>query len=763
MNAITSAPTIVTVNVSRRRFLGGMFSAGAFVVASRFVPDTLLAQTSGVRTAADNAALSPSMYLGIDPDGTVHIVTHRSEMGTGIRTSLPMVAADELDADWTRVKIVQGIGDARYGDQNTDGSKSIRDFFDAFRQAGASARVMLIQAAAAQWGVPAAECETGLHEVVHKASGRKASYGSLVPAAAKLPVPKAETLKLKPRSAWRYIGKDHAIYDLDDIVRGKAVFGMDAKVDGMVYASIEHPPVLGATVKSIDDKAARAVKGVRDIVALDPWKPPIGFQPLGGVAVIADSTWAAFQGRNKLKIEWELGPHAAYNSPAYKDQLLAAVKQPGKVARSRGDVDAVFAKGGKVVEASYYVPHHAHATMEPPVAVADFREGKVTAWAPVQNPQAAQDTVATALGIDKNNVVCHVTLLGGGFGRKSKPDFVAEAALLSRKVGKPVKVVWTREDDLQYDFYHAVAAVYHKATVDGRGKPTAWLARSSFPPIASTFTAGERYAMDIELGMGLTDLPFDVPAYRAENCPAEAHVRIGWFRSVANIYQVFAASSFVDELAHAAGRDPLEYQLDLLGPGAVLDFAPDGVKNYWNYGVPAEKYPFDTKRLRHVLEVAAEKSGWAKRPKTKGRGMGIVAARSFTSYIASVVEVEVDGQGRVHIPRVIQVIDAGTVVNPDRVRSQMEGAAVMGIGLAMTGEISAAAGRITQTNFHLFQVPRINDAPRQVDVHIIESDAPPGGVGEPGLPPIVPALANAIFAATGKRVRELPIAKTKLA
>jgi isoquinoline 1-oxidoreductase beta subunit len=617
--------------------------------------------------------------------------------------------------------------------------------------------------------VPAAACETGLHEVVHKASGRKAPYGSLVMAAAQLPVPKPETLTLKPRSAWRYIGKDRPIYDLADIVHGTAVFGMDAKVDGMVHASIERPPVLGATLKSVDDSAALAVKGVRQVLRLDPPKLPLLFQPLGGVAVIADSTWAAMQGRKKLKIEWDLGPHAAYDSARYKESLLAAVKQPGKVARSRGDVDAVFAKspagggGDKVVEASYYVPHHAHATMEPPVAVADFRDGTLTAWAPVQNPQAAQDTVAAALGIDKKNVVCHVTLLGGGFGRKSKPDFVAEAALLSKQVGKPVKVTWTREDDLQFDFYHAVAAVYHKATVDARGRPTAWLARSSFPPIASTFTAGERYGMDIELGMGLTDLPFDVPAYRAENCPADAHVRIGWFRAVANIYQVFAASSFVDELAHAAGRDPLEYQLDLLGPGAVLDFAPDGVKNYWNYGVPADKYPFDTRRLRRVLEVAGERSGWSKRSKGKGRGMGIVAARSFTSYIASVVEVEVDAQGRVRIPRVTQVVDAGTVINPDRVRSQFEGAAVMGIGLAMTGEISAAGGRITQSNFHTFQVPRITDAPRQVDVHIIPSDAPPGGVGEPGLPPILPALTNAIFAATGKRVRELPIAKTKLA
>jgi len=762
MTLTTSSQTVVTTNVSRRHFLAGMFSAGAFVVAARFVPASLLAQSASFRTQADAAALHPSVYLGIDPDGTVHIVTHRSEMGTGIRTSLPMVAADELDADWARVKIEQGVGDARYGDQNTDGSKSIRDFFDAFRQAGASARVMLIQAAAAEWQVPVAECETGLHEVVHKPSGRRAPYGALVPAAAKLPVPKSDTLQFKPRSAWRYIGKDRAVCDLADIVSGKAVYGMDVKVEGMVYASIEHPPVLGATLKSVDDKAALAVRGVRQIVTLDAWKPPIMFQPLGGVAVIADSTWAAFQGRKQLKLEWDLGPHASYDSAAYKKELLTAVQQPGKVARSRGNVDAEFAKGGRVVEATYYVPHHAHATMEPPVAVAEFRDGKVTAWAPVQNPQAAQDTVAAALGIDKSNVVCHVTLLGGGFGRKSKPDFVAEAALLSRKVGRPVKVVWSREDDLQFDFYHAVAAVSHKAVVDERGRPTAWLARSAFPPIASTFTAGERYGMDVELGMGLTDLPFDVPAYRAENCPAEAHVRIGWFRSVANIYQVFAASSFVDELALAAGRDPLEYQLDLIGPGSVLDFKADGVANYWNYGVPSDKYPFDTRRLRHVLEMAAERAGWSKRARTKGRGMGIVAARSFTSYVASVVEVVVDGQGRVRIPRVIQVVDAGTVVNPDRVRAQFEGAAVMGIGLAMTGEISATGGRVTQTNFHSFQVPRINDAPVQVDVHIVESDAPPTGVGEPGLPPIVPALANAIFAATGKRVRELPISKNRL-
>ena len=414
------------------------------------------------------------------------------------------------------------------------------------------------------------------------------------------------------------------------------------------------------------------MKGVRQVVTLDPWKLPLLFQPLGGVAVIADSTWAAMQGRKQLKIEWDLGPHAAYDSARARDELLAAVKQPGKVARSRGDVDAAFAKGGKVVEASYYVPHHAHATMEPPVAVAEFRDGKVTAWAPVQNRRRRR-TPSPRLGIDKSNVVCHVTLLGGGFGRKSKPDFVAEAALLSKQVGKPVKVVWTREDDLQFDYYHAVAAVSHKATVDQRGKPTAWLARSSFPPIASTSSPGERYGMDIELGMGLTDLPFDVPAYRAENCPADAHVRIGWFRSVANIYQVFAASSFVDELAHAAGRDRWNTSW-ICGPGAVLDFKPDGVKDYWNYGVPADKYPFDTRRLRRVLEVAAERSGWSKR--SRARGAGWASSPRAASPATSRPSSRSRWTARAACAsRASQVIDAGTVINPDRVRSQMEGAA----------------------------------------------------------------------------------------
>ena len=751
-------------NVSRRQFIGGVFSTGAFVLAVQVLPKSAWAQAAGpaVRTKADTAMLNPSVYLGIQPDGTVFIVTHRSEMGTGIRTSLPLVAADELDADWSRVRIEQGIGDARYGDQNTDGSRSIRDFYVAFRQAGASARAMLVSAAAAQWNVPVAECTTANHEVRHQASGRRLAYGALVPAAAKLAVPKAETLVFKPKAAWRFVGQQTSTYDQHDIVTGKAQFGLDVFRDGMVFASIEHPPVLGGTVKSVNDADTRAVKGVQETVTLDTFKPPHLFQPLGGVAVIANNTWAALQGRRKLKVDWNDGDHGTFESDAFKKQLVQTVSQPAKVVRNLGNVDTEFAKGGKVLEATYYTPLAAHASMEPPAAVAEVRDGKATIWAPTQNPQAVQDAVSAVLGIDKKDVICHVTLLGGGFGRKSKPDYAAEAAVLSRKLGKPVKVVWTREDDIKFDYYHTTAAVYHKASVDGRGKPTAWLHRSAFPPIASTFAPGAREPLSFELDLGLTDLPFDVPNIRAENGPADAHVRIGWFRAVSNNFHAFATDSFADEMAKAAGRDSLEYLLDLLGPGKVIDLKSQGV-DYSNYGAPYDKYPIDTRRLRKVLEVAGEKAGWGTRKPGNGWGMGIAAHRSFNTYVASVVEVEVDGKGAVKVPRIEQVVDAGVIVNPNRVRSQLEGAAVMAVGLARLGEITAVGGRIKQSNFNDFQVARMADAPYQVNVHFVDSDALPTGVGEPGLPPVLAALCNAIHAATGTRVREFPLSKQKLA
>ncbi len=747
----------VVANVSRRGFLQGLLSTGAFVLSVQLIPESLFAQVSAIRTTADTAAFHPSMFVGIETDGTVYIVAHRSEMGTGIRTSLPLVAADELDADWSRVKIEQAIGDPRYGDQNTDGSRSVVRFYTPLREAGATARLMLRQAAAQQWKVPVAQCETDLHTVVHRKSGRKADYRELVAAASKLPVPARDQLQYKPSSAWRYVGKKTKTYDLANVCAGKAIYGMDARMDNMVYAAVQHPPVLGGKVASLDDADARKVSGVQRTVQIKPFTPPHHFQPLGGVAVIADNTWSAFQGRNKLKIQWDNGANASYNSDQFRKTLEATVRQPCKAVRNAGDVDAAFAKGSKVIEAEYYAPHLAHASMEPPVAVADFRDGKVTVMTCTQNPQAVQEAISDSMGIPKENVVCHVTLLGGGFGRKSKPDYAVEAAVLSRELGRPVKVVWSREDDIKFDYYHSVAAMYMKAALDGKGKPTAWLQRAAFPPIGSTFTAGERDAGPGDWGQGWVDIPFHIPNLRVESGSADAHVRIGWLRSVANIYHAYAVQSFAAELAHAAGRDQMEYLLELLGPARNLDL---GKAEYPNYGASMDMYPIDVGRLRRVAEMAAEKAGWGKRKLGNGAGMGIAVHRSFLTYVATVVEVEVDGQNRIRIPRVETVVDAGLVINPEQARNQFEGAAVFGTSLALKGEITAKDGVIQQSNFNDYPVARINQAPLRTNVHLVESSAVSGGVGEPGVPPFAPALCNAIFAATGKRVRELPLSKS---
>jgi len=747
-------------NASRRGFLKGLAGTGAFVLGVRYLPGMAVPEDlPAYRTEADLATLHPSVFLGLNTDGTVFMVAHRSEMGTVIRSTLPLVVADELDADWKRVKIDQAIGDPRYGDQNTDGSHSIRSFYDVMRQAGATARLMLIQAAAQQWDVAPSQCNTDLHAVVHPATGRRLGYGELATAASKLPVPKKEDVPLKPKTAWRYIGKGMDSYDLADICTGRAVYGMDAHVEGMVFASIEHPPVFGGKVKSYDAQAPLQVAGVHQTIPIDPFQPPCAFQPLGGVAVIADNTWAAFQGRKKLNVSWDNGPNESYNSDEYEKELWKAARQPSKVIRNHGDVDLAFAQGGQIYEADYYVPLLAHASMEPMVALAEFKDGKVTAWAPSQNPQAAQDIISKELGIPKENVICHVTLLGGGFGRKSKPDYVAEAAVLSKKVERPVKVVWTREDDIKFDYYNAVAAMYIKAALDAKGKPTAWLQRSVFPPITSIFDVNAVYGDPGHLQQGWTDVPYDIPNLRVENGAAKAHVRIGWLRSVANIYHGFAVQTFTDELAHRAGRDPVEYLLELIGPDRRLDFK--GV-NYPNYGASLDTYPWETRRLRQVTEMVAEKSGWKKRKLSKGAGIGIAAHRSFLTYVATVVEVEVSDDGTIKIPRVDTVVDAGLVVNPEITRAQFEGAAVFGTSVARSGEITARNGIIEQSNFADYAVARINEAPYQTNVYIVDSDAPPAGVGEPGVPPFIPALCNAVFAATGKRIRELPLSRTNL-
>src|SRR5690349_8314678 len=597
---------------SRRGFLKGMLGAGAFVLSVRWMPEEVLAaSTTPNASAADamsKAALQPSVYLAIDTDGTAYVVAHRSEMGNGVRTSLPRIVADELDADWSRVKVVQATGDEKYGDQDTDGSHSVVSFFVPLREAGATARLMLIRAAAQRWYVPEGECSTELHNVVHKVTGKKIGYGELAAAAAKLDVPKKEELKLKPRSEWRYIGKDAAGYDLKDLCTGKGIFGQDARMDGMLYASVLHPPVLGSTVKSVDDKAALAVSGVKQTATIDTFKPPVLMQALGGVAVLADNTWAAMQGRKKLKVEWEESSHKVFNSGPYRKELEEAARKPGKVVREVGSVDTAFAQGGKIVEAEYYAPLLAHASMEPPAALAVYRDGKVEAWAPTQSPQGARDAIAAAVGAKKEDVTVHVTLLGGAFGRKSFPDFAVEAAVLSKETGKPVKVVWSREDDIQFDTFHSCAAMYLKAALGEDGKPVAWLQRSTFPPIASTFDPSAQVADAGEIGLGWSDLPYAIPNHRAENGAAPAHVRIGWLRSVCNVFHAYAENSFGDELAHAAGKDPREYMLALLGPDRVIP-KEELSKDYPNYDGDYAKYPIDTKRFRRVVEIATEKSG----------------------------------------------------------------------------------------------------------------------------------------------------------
>ncbi|MCA8944122.1 MAG: xanthine dehydrogenase family protein molybdopterin-binding subunit, partial [Planctomycetes bacterium] len=719
-------------SVTRRGFLGAVAAAGGLVLGTRLGAASWWSEPQA-------AEFTPNLFLSIDGDGIVSIVAHRSEMGTGIRTVLPLVVADELDAELDRVKIEQAIGDKRLGSQNTDGSKSIREFYQPMREAGAAARAMLERAAAEQWGVPAEECHAAAHAIHHAKSGRSAGFGELVEAAAKLPVPSVRELQFKSKEQWRYVGKKHSIVDAHDITTGKAKFGLDVTPEGTLVAMIARSPVLGGAVASVDDSAAKSVAGVVEVIELPAATAPFVFKPLGGVAVLAKDTWAAKKGRDALKIDWSASENDSYDSAGYREGLERAVRERGFAVRRRGDANDALDKAEKKHVAEYYLPHLAHASMEPPCAVAHVTGNRCEVWAPVQNPQAAQATVAQALGIKPQDVICHVTLLGGGFGRKSKPDYCAEAAWLSKQVGKPVKVVWTREDDIRHDFFHSVSALRMEAALGEDGKPTAWLARTAFPSIASTFHKGVKRGSPMELGLGFIDVPYDIPNIRIEVGEAEGHVRIGWLRSVSNIYHAFAVSSFTDELALAAGRDAVSYTLDLIGEPREIEF--DNAV-YTNYGEPTERHPIDVGRYRRVVELCAEKAGWGKEL-PKGRGQGFAVHRSFVAYVAAIVEVEVSKDGRLSFPRVDIAVDCGLAVSPDRVRSQMEGAVIFGQSLALYGEITAKDGAIVQSNFHDYPVARITDAPREIHVHVVESESLPTGVGEPGVPPIAPAICAA--------------------
>jgi isoquinoline 1-oxidoreductase beta subunit len=762
---MSDSPVLVT----RRSFLLGLNLSLGGLALGLYAKDGLADEPSGKSgpkpppgaQAEENRlpGLNPNVFVHVAETGVVTIVCSRSEMGQGVRSSLPVLIADELGADMTRVVVTQADGDKKYGDQNTDGSTSVRGFYENLRRVGATARLMLVAAAAARWKVKPETCEARDHAVFHAPTKRKLGFGDLAMEASRLPVPKGDAVKLRPKGDLTRVNSPTLpLLDGPGLVTGAAAFGADVKLPGMLIAVIARPPVVGGKVARVDTARALAVPGVKKVIELPASKRPYGFQLWGGVAVVAENTWAAMRGRAALDIMWDHGENAAYDSASFREDLLASVRAPGTPLREVGDVDAALSKAARVVEAEYVVPHLAQLPMEPPVAVAHVTGGRCEIWAATQNPQVARSEAARVLGLGEDKVTVHVTLLGGGFGRKSKADFVAEAAFVAREAGAPVRVQWTREDDIRHGYYNAVNAQRIRAGLDERGKVIAWHHRTAFPPIGSTFGDADRPGAG-DLQQGVLDLAIDVPNIRAEGCPAKSHVRVGWYRSVYNIFHAFAVGSLIDEIAHARGQDPRDVLLEVIGPARVLGLADLGVKALRNYGEPLEKHPVDAGRLRRVVERVTEAARWGGRKKD-GRAFGLAAHRSFVAYTAVVLAVVPDERGKVRVDEAWIAMDAGTVVNRDRVHSQMEGAVIMGISNAMFGGITMKGGVTEQSNFRDARIARIGEVPRKIHTDLVPSDAPPSGVGEPGVPPVGPALANAIFALTGRRIREIPLARS---
>ncbi len=725
---------------SRRDFIKGIgLATGALVIG--------LNTTTGLAKIVQGSQLnkiSPNIWITLYKNGETHLIAHRSEMGQGIRTSLVAILADEMEADLSRVVIQQATGDKKYGNQNTDGSRSIRTFGTTLRTAGASVKELLIQAAAKTWQLPVNECYAESHYVYHKNSNKKIFYGDLIEQAKTLELPQKPTLKKK--SEFKYIGTDLDNLDNHLFVTGKAVYGVDTSIDGMVYASIQRTPVMDGVLKSLDKTETLKFPGVIDVVEIKGTKGAPLFNPLAGVAVIASNSWAAEQGKLRLKLEWDEGEHNQHNSEQYKEKLFASVKKKGKSYRSEGDAYKIFTGNKtntkkKTVEALYYLPYLAHAPLETPAALAWVQADKCEVWASTQTPQNARTLVAKELGFKEEQVTINVTFLGAAFGRKSKPDYVVEAAKLSKHLNKPVKVFWSREDDIKHDYYHSVSAQYHQASIDENNHVDAWLHRSDFPPIGSTFNSAAR-GPGSGLSQAATTIPYDIKNVQVEAGDAQAHVRIGWLRAVYSVFHGFSTNCFVDELAHHRNIDPLQNQLELIGPDRVLPFN--------------KEFEFNTARLKKVLTTAAKNANWGKKL-PKGHGMGIAVQYSFYSYIAQVVEVSVIA-GKLKVHNINTCIDCGLVANMDAVTNQMQGAGIFGLSLAMYGEITAKNGKIEQSNFHDYKLLRMKDAPN-IDVEVLVTDNPSTGVGEPAVPPLAPALCNAIFAASGQRYRELPLSK----
>ncbi|MDA0993048.1 MAG: molybdopterin-dependent oxidoreductase [Proteobacteria bacterium] len=740
--------------LTRRELLKAGGTAGGLLIIGVSLPGC--SNRPGTNNAA--ATFQPNVFVSMDTNGLVTITVSRSEMGQGVRTSLPRIVADELEADLARVTLKQSIGNPDFGDQNTDGSKSIRMMFTPLREAGAAARTMLEQAAADEWGVTVDDVRAENHGVMHAASGRRLEYADLVASAATLELPTQP--RLKNPSDFRYIGMAAPGVDREAIVTGSAIYGYDVVVPGMKYACVARAPVFDARIKDYDTAAAEKVPGVRSFCHI-PFSPHTrDFRPEEGIAVVADSSWAAMRGRDALNVDWDLGVNAGYETKAYRELLATSVQNPGAVHLGRGDIDAALAGDGQLIEAQYETPMLAQAPMEPPVATAWVRDdGSCELWAPVQDSQATQALIAEWLNIDPSSVTVNVTMLGGGFGRKSQTDFAVEAVETSRQAGAPVKLLWTREDDIRNCYFHSEAVQLMRARLGEDGMPNGWLMRAAYPSIDWMWQPGLDEPRPWEVGMGWTNMPFDVANVSVEGCKARIPIRIGWLRSVCNVWHAFSINSFVDEMAELAGVDLVAYRRKLLGEDRIFD-APNEPPPA-DPGASAEEtgsfngLTVDSGRYRRVLEFVAERAGWDK-PLPDRHFRGIAAHNSFYSYAATIVEIAMNDDGGFDVVSVDTAVDCGRIVNPEGVIAQVEGATIYGLTIALYGELTASGGRVEQSNFSDYRIMRIHEAPGIIRAHLMDSDEAPSGIGEPPTPVIAPALAGALYAATGHRFRRMP-------
>jgi isoquinoline 1-oxidoreductase beta subunit len=722
--------------VARRDFLKVTAVAGGGLLLAIALPGC----ARGRREAPGDG--DPGIFVRINPDNTITVTVAKSEMGQGVRTTLAMLVAEELDADWSQVRVEQASFDPKYPPMGTGGSSSIREHWNVLRRAGAALRAMLVAAAAEEWGVAAADCRTENSFVTHGASDQRLHYGALADRAARRVPPR--DVPLKPRSEWRLLGRDRIGIDAADVTHGKAGYGLDVRLPEMKFAVIERAPAFGATVKSFDPAKALAVPGVRQVVDVAPLGGGVNVH--AGVAVVADHTWAALQGRRALTVEWEPGPHAAERSEDYSAFMRAAVDRPGEEqVNQTGDPDAVLARGTGVVTAVFETPFLSHATLEPMNCTASVRGDVAEIWSPTQFPDWATDAVAQALGVDRKSVQVHVTLMGGGFGRRINPDFSVEAAILSKKIGQPVQVVWSREDDLRHDFYRPCSVHRIDATLGADGYPEAWRHRMSTPSIDVTYGPKPNGGWGRGEADGASNMSYRIPNRSCEYTLLASGVPRGWWRAVSTTHTVFAVESMIDELAERAGKDPVEYRLALIDQLPPSERASGG----------DTEFGFDPERLKGVVRLAAEKAGWG-RTLPPGHGMGIACGFDHLSYAAEVMEVSViDDRLRIH--RVVCAGDAGPVLNPLGARAQLEGGVIQGLSAALKERITIAAGGVVQGNFDGYSLLRINEAPLAVESYFVETDTHPTGFGEPAVPPAAPALANAIARATGKRLRTLPL------